>query len=249
MLSKAKISSITRLHQRKFRDASGLFIVEGAKSVGDLLRSSLTVEELFATTEWCEKNRQFCPSGVVLTEVAGKELERISAWKTPQPVLAIVHKPDYKLEDISVNCPMLLLDDLRDPGNLGTIIRTADWFGIRQIVCSENSVEWSNPKVVQATMGSFTRVKTFYVDLVSFISQKLKGKRILGTFLEGTPLKQMHLSKNDIFIIGNEANGITDAVKECVSDKVLIQSGIQGDDKAESLNAAIAAAIMMYELS
>lgn len=247
MIGKAKISSITRLHQKKFRDESGLFIVEGIKSVRDLLNSSLQVDELFATKEWIESEDYKLPTNLTVTEVSNAEMERISAWKNPQPVLAIAHQPHYGLEDVDLNRPIMILDDLRDPGNMGTIIRTADWFGIRQLVCSESTVELFNPKVIQATMGSFTRVRVFYTDLPHFINTKLQGRRIFGAFLEGISAKTIQFNPSDIIIIGNEANGISEKTAAKVTDKILIDSPINGSDKPESLNAAIAAAIMMYQ--
>ena len=159
MIGKGKISSITRLHQKKFRDESGLFIVEGIKSVGDLLRSSFEVEEVLATDTWVGEHKSDVPATAELTLVTSSEMERISAWKNPQPVLAVARIPQLDLSDIQYDQPLLILDDIRDPGNMGTIIRTADWFGIRQIVCSQTTVELYNPKVIQATMGSFTRVQ------------------------------------------------------------------------------------------
>lgn len=247
MIGKAKISSITRLHQKKFRDESGLFIVEGIKSVRDLLNSKLQVEELFATKEWLASDECQLAGNSSVTEVLDTEMERISAWKNPQPVLAIAHQPHYGLEDVDLNQPIMMLDDLRDPGNMGTIIRTADWFGIRQLVCSESTVELFNPKVIQATMGSFTRVRVFYTDLPHFINTKLQGRRIFGAFLEGISAKTIQFNPSDIIIIGNEANGISEKTAAKVTDKILIDSPIKGYDKPESLNAAIAAAIMMYQ--
>ena len=211
MIGKGKISSITRLHQKKFRDESGLFLVEGIKSVGDLLRSTFEMEEVLATDTWVREHEKEVPA--------------------------------------AADQPLLILDDIRDPGNMGTIIRTADWFGIRQLVCSQTTVELYNPKVIQATMGSFTRVKVYYTDLESFIDNNLKERRVLGAFLEGTPVQRFDFQPSDVIVIGNEANGITDAVARKINAKILIDSPVKSADKAESLNASIAAAIMMYQYS
>jgi TrmH family RNA methyltransferase len=246
MIGKGKISSITRLHQKKFRDESGLFLVEGIKSVGDLLRSSFEVEEVLATEAWVVEHESEV-TAVDLTMVTPAEMERISAWKNPQPVMAVVRIPQRDLSDIQYNQPLLILDDIRDPGNMGTIIRTADWFGIRQLVCSQTTVELYNPKVIQATMGSFTRVKVYYTDLESFIDNNLKERRVLGAFLEGTPVQRFDFQPSDVIVIGNEANGITEAVARKINAKILIDSPVKSADKAESLNASIAAAIMMYQ--
>ena len=246
MIGKGKISSITRLHQKKFRDESGLFIVEGIKSVDDLLRSSFEVEEVLATEAWVGEHESEVPAAE-LTLVTPAEMERLSAWKNPQPVMAVVRIPQRDLSDIQYNQPLLMLDDLRDPGNMGTIIRTADWFGIRQLVCSQTTVELYNPKVIQATMGSFTRVKVYYTDLESFIDNNLKERRVLGAFLEGTPVQRFDFQPSDVIVIGNEANGITETVARKINAKILIDSPVKSADKAESLNASIAAAIMMYQ--
>lgn len=247
MIGKGKISSITRLHQKKFRDESGLFLVEGIKSVGDLLRSSFEVEEVLATEAWVGEHESGVPATAELTMVTPSEMERLSAWKNPQPVMAVARIPQHNIADIRQDQPLLMLDDLRDPGNMGTIIRTADWFGIRQLVCSQTTVELYNPKVIQATMGSFTRVKVYYTDLESFIDNNLKERRVLGAFLEGTPVQHFDFHPSDVIVIGNEANGITEAVARKINAKILIDSPVKSADKAESLNASIAAAIMMYQ--
>ena len=247
MIGKGKISSITRLHQKKFRDESGLFIVEGIKSVGDLLRSSFEVEEVLATEVWAGEHKSDVPVSAELTMVTPAEMERLSAWKNPQPVMAVVRNPQRNLSDIQYDQPILILDDIRDPGNMGTIIRTADWFGIRQLACSPTTVELYNPKVIQATMGSFTRVKVYYTDLESFIDNNLKERRVLGAFLEGTPVQRFDFQPSDVIVIGNEANGITAKVAQKINTKILIDSPVKSSDKAESLNASIAAAILMYQ--
>lgn len=249
MIGKGKISSITRLHQKKFRDESGLFLVEGIKSVGDLLRSTFEMEEVLATDTWVREHEKEVPAAAELTMVTSAEMERLSAWKNPQPVMAVARIPHRDLADIQQDQPLLMLDDLRDPGNMGTIIRTADWFGIRQLVCSQTTVELYNPKVIQATMGSFTRVKVYYIDLESFIDNNLKERRVLGAFLEGTPVQRFSFQPSDVIVIGNEANGITEAVARKINAKILIDSPVKSTDKAESLNASIAAAIMMYQYS
>ena len=247
MIGKGKISSITRLHQKKFRDESGLFLVEGIKSVDDLLRSSFEVKEILATSEWIGEHGSSLSAATEVTEVSTSEMERLSVWKNPQPVMAVARIPQRELSDIQYNQPLLILDDIRDPGNMGTIIRTADWFGIRQLVCSQTTVELYNPKVIQATMGSFTRVKVYYTDLASFIDNNLKERRVLGAFLEGTPVQRFDFQPSDVIVIGNEANGITEAVAQKINAKILIDSPVKSADKAESLNASIAAAILMYQ--
>ncbi len=222
-------------------------MVEGVKSVDDLLRSSFKVQEVLATDAWVGEHNKDVPDYVELTLVTPAEMERLSAWKTPQAVIAVTEMPERKLSEMDMEQPLLMLDDVRDPGNMGTIVRTADWFGIRQIVCSQTTVELYNPKVIQATMGSFTRVKVYYTDLPSYIDECLKGRRVLGAFLEGSPVRHFGFQPSDVIVIGNEANGITAQVAQKINDKILIDSPVEGSDKAESLNASVAAAIMMYQ--
>ena len=245
MLSKAKISSIRKLAQKKFRDEAGVCIVEGTKSVLDLLRSSLEVRELYATPAW--KATYGGAAGCVrCEEVTAEELERISCLTTPQDVLAIAELPRPDIRQLSFHEPILVLDGIRDPGNMGTIIRTADWFGIRQVVCSPDSVELANPKTIQATMGSFTRMKVFYTDLPNFLSDKRIEGEIYGTFMEGTDIRQTVCAANSVIVIGNEGKGISPEVAQCITKKIHIPSGAPAGDHAESLNASIAAAIVMY---
>ena len=244
MISKNKISELKKLSQKKFRAESGLFIVEGTKSVCDLLASSLPVEELFATEAWTEAHRAEL-SHVPFTVVTPAELERITALSTPQAVLAVVRTPHFTPADLDFADALLVLDGIRDPGNLGTILRTADWFGFRQVLCSEDCVEWTNPKTVQATMGSFTRVKVVYAHLPECLSQ-VQG-RIFGTFMQGEAIQSVDFQKNDVLVIGNEGKGISPEVEQCVQHRISVPLVERGTVHAESLNASIAAAIVMYE--
>ncbi len=244
MISKNKISELKKLSQKKFRAESGLFIVEGTKSVEDLLASSLPVEELFATTSWLQAHHGQL-AGITAVEVTDTELERITALTTPQQVLAVVRTPHFTPADLDFADALLVLDGIRDPGNLGTILRTADWFGFRQVLCSEDCVEWTNPKTVQATMGSFTRVKVVYAHLPECLSQ-VQG-RIFGTFMQGEAIQNVDFQKNDILVIGNEGKGISPDVEQCVQHRISVPLVERGTAHAESLNASIAAAIVMYE--
>lgn len=246
MISKNKISEIKKLSQKKFREETGLFLVEGTKSVCDLLRSQIPVKELFATNPWLlEHEREL--TAVNAVEVSDNELERISALTTPQQVLVVARIPHQDISQISYDIPILALDGIRDPGNLGTIVRTADWFGFQQVVCSPDCVELTNPKTIQATMGSFTRMKVFYTDLEKFLhSPKIKGT-IYGTFMQGDAIQHVDFQKNDILIIGNEGKGISPEIEKCVQRKIHIPSYACHADHAESLNASIAAAVVMYQ--
>lgn len=244
MISKNKISELKKLSQKKFREEWGLFVVEGTKSVCDLLASSLPVEDLFATEAWTEAHRAEL-SHVPFTVVTPAELERITALSTPQAVLAVVRTPHFTTADLDFGDALLVLDGIRDPGNLGTILRTADWFGFRQVLCSEDCVEWTNPKTVQATMGSFTRVKVVYAHLPECLSQ-VQG-RIFGTFMQGEAIQNVDFQKNDILVIGNEGKGISPEVEQCVQHRISVPLVKRGTAHAESLNASIAASIVMYE--
>ena len=246
MISKNKISELKKLSQKKFREERGLFVVEGTKSACDLLASSLPVEELFATEAWTEAHRAEL-SHVPFTVVTPAELERITALSTPQSVLAVVRTPHFTTADLDFEDALLVLDGIRDPGNLGTILRTADWFGFRQVLCSEDCVEWTNPKTVQATMGSFTRVKVVYAHLPECLSQPQVQGRIFGTFMQGEAIQNVDFQKNDILVIGNEGKGISPEVEQCVQHRISVPLVERGTAHAESLNASIAASIVMYE--
>ena len=246
MISKNKISELKKLSQKKFRAESGLFIAEGTKSVEDLLASSLPVEELFATTSWLQAH-QGQLADIAVTEVTITELERITALTTPQQVLAVVRAPHFTPADLDFSDALLVLDGIRDPGNLGTILRTADWFGFRQVLCSPDCVEWTNPKTIQATMGSFTRVKVIYADVVECLQKPQRKGTVYGTFMQGEPIQNIDFQKNDILIVGNEGKGISPEVAQCVQQRVSVPLASAHPTHAESLNASIAAAIVMYE--
>jgi TrmH family RNA methyltransferase len=247
VLSLSKLQEIKKLHQKKFRDECQLFFVEGTKSVLDLCQSSKLDKEIFATADWIVKYQDEIPN-VAIEEATEGQIERISLLTKPQQVLAIAKRPLYGVQDINHEQPILMLDDIRDPGNLGTIIRTADWFGVSQLICSPNSVEWTNPKVIQASMGSFARVKIFYIDLYLFLSNLDQARTVWGTFLSGEPISQMKFKSHDILVIGNESTGISEDVAALVSQRVHIPGTHSDAPHAESLNASIAAAIAMYNI-
>lgn len=243
MISKNRISQIRKLHAKKFRDESGLFLVEGYKCVEMLCDSDFEVEEIFATETALHDNdwmQRLSP-----TLITAEEMSRISTMQTPPELLAIAKQCPDK-DEIPSSSPVLSLDHISDPGNLGTIIRTADWFGIQHIVCSPDCVEFYNPKVIQATMGSFTHVHIHKRSLPEFLKRESANRRILGTFLNGESIREFTFLPNDIVVIGNESNGISDEVAEVVTQRITIPSSAQGRDTAESLNAAIAAAVVMF---
>lgn len=241
MISKNRISQIRKLHARKFRDESGLFLVEGYKCVEMLCASDFAVEEIFATGKAVTDNAAWL-APLSPTLVTADEMSRISTMQTPPELLAIAkQRPDK--QDIPEDEPLLALDHISDPGNLGTIVRTADWFGIRHIICSPDCVEFYNPKVIQATMGSFAHIQVHRRELVPFL-REAGNRRILGTFLNGVNLNEFQFQNNDIVVIGNESNGISAEVAQTVTHRITIPAA--ASCSAESLNAAVAAAVVMY---
>lgn len=244
MISKNRISQIRKLHAKKFRDESQLFLVEGYKSVEMLCGSDFEVEEIFATENAIRENASWLKSKEITT-VTAEEMSHISTMQTPPELLAIAQQRT-KLPDIPADQPVLALDHISDPGNLGTIIRTADWFDIQHIVCSPDCVEFYNPKVIQATMGSFTHIHVHKRSLPEFLKRESANRRILGTFLNGTDIRTLDFQPSDIVVIGNESNGISDEVAKVVTNRITIPSAAQGRETAESLNAAIAAALVMF---
>ena len=245
MISKNRISHIRKLHARKFRDESGLYLVEGYKSVEMLCSSDFVVEEIFATENALQDNALWLRT-LSPTLVTAEEMSRISTMQTPPELLAIAQQRQA-LPDIPTDSPIIALDHISDPGNLGTIVRTADWFGIRHVVCSPDCVEFYNPKVIQATMGSFAHVYVHKTDLPSFLKRESNRRRVLGTFLNGEDIGQFAFQSSDIVVIGNESNGISEEVSRAVTHRITIPSHAQGRDTAESLNAAVAAAVVMFQ--
>lgn len=242
MLVKQKAKYIQTLGQKKFREQEGVFIAEGPKLVKELLEeNSMLVKEIYAVKDWIGDNKKILLKKNV-TEVEAFELEKISQLTTPNKVLAIVQQPDHGKPEIKDKI-ILALDGIQDPGNLGTIIRIADWFGVEQIVCSNDSADVYNSKVVQATMGSIARIKVFYTDLVKWLAQQ-KDTRIYGAVLEGQDITNMKKLKEGIIVIGNESKGISEEVLALTNVKLTIPK----KGKAESLNAAVAAGILLNSL-
>jgi TrmH family RNA methyltransferase len=237
MISINQKKFVNSLKQKKVRTERSLFIVEGVKLLNELLQSDYEVSSIFATANWMEQN-----SGIECSEVSEKELQSISSLTTPNEVLAVVQQKDPQLIDVSTQLN-IVLDKIQDPGNFGTIIRTADWFGIPNIICSEDSVDLYNPKVLQATMGSFFRINIVYTDLVQFFS-KNAALTVYGALLDGDNIYQKKLnSKGAVLLMGNESKGISDALRPFITEKVLIPNF----GKAESLNVATATAVLCSE--
>ena len=248
MLSKAKIKLIQSLEQKKKRREEGLFVAEGPKVVGDLL-PYFTCRLIVAESTWIAAHPEVRATEII--ESTSEELRKASFLKTPQEVLAVFELPTYTTPNDVANKELCLaLDDVQDPGNLGTIIRVADWFGIRHIFCSIGTTDAFSPKTVQATMGAIARVQVHYVNLYDFlhsIRQKSPSTPLYGTFLEGKNIYKEAITSHGIIIMGNEGNGIGKQVQEIVTHKLFIPNYPEGCATSESLNVAIATAITCAE--
>ncbi len=241
MISKNQIKFIRQLEQKKFRHREGLFVAEGTKVVGDLLKAGYIPHSLYATPDWIASH-----SVAEATEVTDDELTRLSFQQHPQQVLALFPIPPLNSKFLILNSLALALDGVQDPGNLGTIIRIADWFGISNIICSEDTVDAYNPKVVQATMGSIARVNIIYTNLLELLDGLPADSPVYGTLLDGENIYTQELTPHGLIIMGNEGNGISDAVRQRVNRRLLIPDFHNGDT-ADSLNVAIATAITCSE--
>ena len=244
MLSKSQLGFIKSLHQKKYRKENEIFIVEGIKSIVEFINSPFKIHSIYYLAQY-QSLLPALPANIKLFEVNNAELDKISTLQNPQGILALIHIPENKklvAEDLK-NKFTLVLDGVQDPGNLGTIIRTADWFGFNQIVCSLNTVEVFNSKTVQATMGSLARIKVSYEDLVVFLSEN--ELPVFGALLEGESMYKTDWGSEGLVILGNEGQGISDEVKAFISNPVTIPRV----GAAESLNVAISAAIICSDIS
>jgi TrmH family RNA methyltransferase len=237
MVSKNQIKLITSLQHKKYRNEHQLFIAEGVKVIQELLLSNIVLEHLFVTEAVFEKVN--LSQKTLINE---GEMKKISALTSPSSCLAIFKIPkEIKIEEKGL---IVALDDIRDPGNLGTIIRLCDWFGIKQLLCSNETVDVYNPKVIQATMGSITRVNINYVDLNEFVSKT--SLPVFGTFMDGKNIYKESLPAEGILVFGNEANGISPTLEKIIKNRIAIPRF--GDiQKTESLNVATATAIFLSE--
>ena len=242
MISKNQIKFIRQLELKKFRKREGLFVAEGPKVVGDLLRR-YHPKAVFATQHYLRNHQEISEA----TEITDEELSRISFLQHPQQVLALFPIPEETThKTFDKEKLVLALDGVQDPGNLGTIIRIADWFGIDTIYCSEDTADVYNPKVVQATMGSLAHVHILYCNLTQLMDTLPTSYPVYGTLLDGNDIYQQPLTPKGIIVMGNEGNGISEAVRQRVNHRLLIPCFHQGDT-AESLNVAIATAITCSE--
>ena len=237
MVSKNQIKLISSLHQKKFRQFNQLFIAEGVKVIQELLDASFEVEHIYVTSPIFTEL-----SANKFSLISDDELKKMSALTVPNNCLAVFKMPVQK--PVVLEGLILALDSIRDPGNLGTIIRICDWFGIRQIICSPDTVDLYNPKVIQATMGSIARVNCIYTELLPVLTQT--DLPIFGTFMDGENIYKSDLADQGIIVMGNEANGISAAVESFVKSRIAIPRF--GDlQQTESLNVATATAIILSE--
>ena len=237
MITRAEILDIKALATKQGREEQGVFIAEGEKLVGEIRNSSLHIRRILQT-------KPIFAEGELISE---KEMERISQLKTANSVLAVVELPKSRLASVKPDKNLVLaLDRVQNPGNLGTIIRLADWFGISDIVCSEDSADCFNPKVVQATMGAILRVNVHYTNLAEWLNNQHNTK-IYGTFLEGENIYSAKLGKSGVIVMGNEGQGISSEVAATVSHKLLIPPYPADRCGSESLNVAVATAVICSE--
>ncbi len=238
-MTKKEVKDIQSLYQKKYRDEQKCFVAEGTKLAAELLTTSGIIQHIYATKEWLSKQKSI--SGP-FKEISVSELERISNLKTPNEVLIVAKQKEHKSSPILTGNLTLMLDGIQDPGNLGTIIRTADWFGINQIICSSDSADLYNPKVVQSTMGSILRVNCWYQDLTNVQFDQLP---VYGALLVGTDIYATSKPTEGVIVIGNESKGI----REPLLSKITQPITILNTGEAESLNAAVAAGIILSWLT
>jgi TrmH family RNA methyltransferase len=237
MVSKNQIKLISSLHQKKHRQTHQLFITEGIKGIQELLDAHFEMDHLYTTQTDFEN-----VASNLKTVVSEADLKKMSALASPNTCLAVFKIPEVKA--INTSGLIVALDDIRDPGNLGTILRLCDWFGIQQLICSKETVDVYNPKVVQATMGSIARVNISYLDLIDFIAtSKLP---VFGTFMDGQNMYTTNLPQEGIIVMGNEANGISSDLEKIIKNRLTIPR-FGTLQKTESLNVATATAIVLSQ--
>jgi RNA methyltransferase, TrmH family len=240
---------IQSLNRKKIRDEMGIFLVEGNKMVEEAIRSGFEIDLMVCTSDFANQQLQIAGNVREIIETDAETISKASLLQNPQDALAIVVQPTTILPEINFEKELCLaLDFIQDPGNLGTILRIADWYGIHHIICSENTVDVYNPKVVQASMGAIFRTRIKITELSGFVKNaKENGVPVYGTFLEGKNIYQQTLSLNGIIVLGNEGNGISESIGRLVTQKLFIPCFSTNENKPESLNVATAAAICCSE--
>lgn len=250
MLSKAEIKRLSRYKQSKFRNQDNLFVVEGEKMLSELLESEYDIQAIYAIGQWIEKNKAIIQTKDIanrIIEIDEDDLERISLLSTPNQVYSLVKIPQEEILKQQKGLT-IVLDGIKDPGNLGTIIRLADWYAIENIICSQDCVDVYNPKTVQSTMGSIFRVKVKYLDLQEYLQSLPSNHAIYGSIVEGGEnIYTKHFQEDSYLIIGSESHGISPEIQQYVNHKITIPR-FRTDNKPESLNASIATAIMISEI-
>ncbi|CAG5002947.1 23S rRNA (guanosine-2'-O-)-methyltransferase RlmB [Dyadobacter sp. CECT 9275] len=246
MLSKNRIKYINSLKIKKYRQLSQAFIVEGAKSVIELLGSDFETEFVLATIDFQQKYSSILTRHIPKVEtVSLEELQGLGSFQTNDSCIAVARAKKNEFISKRPGEYVIVLDDVRDPGNLGTIIRVADWYGIKNIICSPDTTDWYNPKVIAASKGSFTRVNAFYTPLDSYLSENARGEMVAGAFLGGESLYDFQFAKTGGYIVmGNESNGIGPLVEGLVTNRITIPRY----GEAESLNVGIATAVILDNL-
>ncbi len=246
MISKGLLRTVKSLDKRKYRILKRMFVAEGTKVVDELL-GAFQPRCLIATKEWYAGRQGVLPSGTECETVTQEELQRISLQQHPQEVVALFELPHYdaRIADVAQRELVIALDNVQDPGNLGTIVRLADWFGIGHVFCSVGSADVFNPKAVQATMGALARVQVYYTDLVAALSD-FSGN-VYGTMLNGVNIYDEPLAKEGVIVMGNEGNGISAELERLVTTPLFIPPYPRGRDTVESLNVAMATAIVCSE--
>lgn len=249
MISKNKLKLIKSLEIKKFRSETGLFIAEGNKIVSEILGSHIIVEELLATGEFLGKADLSRLKDSQIMEVDDDEIRKASFLKNPQQCLAICRIPQYQMSDAApVGSLAFYLDTIQDPGNLGTIVRLADWFGMKEIYCSPGTADIYGPKSVQSTMGAICRVKAYYADPLPFLERCAQAElSIYGTFLNGISIYEAELEQKGIIVLGNEGQGISREVESFIGRRLTIPRYPEDTESSESLNVSIAAAIVCSE--
>ncbi len=246
MASKSTISFLRSLQQKKFRNQEGLFIIEGPKMVSEALKSSFVVKNIYAVDAWNPELNIKVP----LEIISNSEMEKVSGLQTPNKVIAVVEMP-------AVTGPVpnlepgihLLLDHIQDPGNLGTILRIADWFGVQSVICSPDTADVFNPKVIQSTMGSLFNLKIHYSSLIDVLVKNIDNTKwpVYATFLEGESIYNSHLESNCFIVLGNESKGVNPILNSFITKGIHIPRPDNGRSKAESLNVAVTAGIVCSE--
>jgi rRNA methylases len=243
VISKSKIKQIKSLEYKKFRNEFGLFVAEGEKLVGEILQLHFEIESLFTLVDI-----QLPRHGIVAEVISEDEMKRISFLKTPSSAFVVAKIPKTEIDIQKINNSLnLVLDDIQDPGNLGTIMRLCDWYGIENIICSHETADCFLPKVVQATMGAIGRVNVFYTELKDFFTKIDNNIDVYGTFLEGENIYNTKLLQRGLIVMGNEGKGISQEIEKFITKKLYIPCFSANTIKPDSLNVSVATAIVCSE--